>query len=198
MKRSKSLRLLALGSLPLVLSACDNQMAAIKPYSEVRHHQGVQQCIGSGTRAEACNEARDVAQQLHYAHAPRFDDLNACQLRFEHCQQAEGNGFFLPAMDGFKLTTERQVYDDGVPIDQAHWTSLRYVDAAPRYLAEPVYRARKGREAFASSALSEQGRADVAPALLRVFGGNSYGSTRWLTLDSNGFNSRSSLRSYST
>ncbi|MDD1012250.1 DUF1190 domain-containing protein [Pseudomonas rubra] len=198
MKRSKSLRLLVLGSLPLALSACDSQVAVIKPLSEVRHHQGVQQCIGSGTRADACNEARDVAQQLHYAHAPRFDDLNACQLRFEHCQQAEGNGVFLPDMDGFNLITERQVYDDGVPIDQTHWTSLRYVDAAPRYLAEPVYRARTGREVFASSALSEQGRADVAPAQLRVLAANSYGSTRWLTVDNNGFNSRSSLRSYST
>lgn len=160
MKRSTSIRLIALGSLPLALAACDSDRSATRVVSEVKRYPSVETCANAGVALAVCHTAWGVAKDHHDANAPRFVRLEDCLASFEQCEPGQGATFHVPRMQGFALTTERQVYDDA----QAHSSSggyyggghHDYVKVEPRYLAEAIYHEREGRDGFKASSLTDQ------------------------------------------
>lgn len=164
MKRSKSIRLIALGSLPLALAACDSDRSATRVISEVKRYQNVQTCVDTGVAQSVCDTAWSVAKGHHDANAPRFTRLDDCLASFEQCEPGPDGTFHMPRMEGFALTTERQVYDDWQS-QQSHsggtggYTGggrYDYVNVPPRYLAEAIYYEREGRDGFKASSLTDQ------------------------------------------
>lgn len=164
MKRSKSIRLIALGSLPLALAACDSDRSATRVVSEVTRYQDVDTCAMAGVPRPTCDTAWRVAKEHHDANAPRFVRLEDCLASFEQCDAGPGATFHVPRLQGFALTTERQVYDDwqsrqsagGGVGGYAATGRHDYVDVAPRYLAEAIYHERDGRDSFKASSLTDQ------------------------------------------
>lgn len=165
MKRSTSIRLIALGSLPLALAACDSDRSATRVVSEVKRYQDVDSCALAGVSRSVCDNAWNVARQHHDANAPRFTRLEDCLASFEQCEPGQGASFHMPRMQGFALTTERQVYDDGLNQTSSTTSSAvygggggryDYVNVEPRYLSEAIYHEREGREGFRASSLTDQ------------------------------------------
>lgn len=164
MKRSKSIRLIALGSLPLALAACDNDRSATRVISEVTRYQSVDSCAQAGVQRSVCGSAWEVARQHHDANAPRFTRLEDCLASFEQCEPGQDASFHMPRMEGFALTTERQVYDDWQSQQSSGTSSgsygasgrYDYVNVEPRYLAEAIYHERDGRDGFKASSLTDQ------------------------------------------
>ncbi|MEE3634774.1 DUF1190 domain-containing protein [Pseudomonas sp. AL 58] len=161
MKRSKRVRLIALGSLPLVLSACGERPTRV--VSEVKRFQDVDHCAMTGINRQVCLQAWLGAQQHHYANAPRFVSLEACEEVFQECDTRNFAGNFVPRMEGFALTVDRQVYADGSDdTSGAGSTSTGgtrfydYTDTEPHYSTEAIYHERDGRNAFKVTSLTEQ------------------------------------------
>ncbi|MBV6288861.1 DUF1190 domain-containing protein [Pseudomonas aegrilactucae] len=161
MKRSKSIRLIALGSLPLALAACDSERSATSVVSEVKRYPSVDACAMTGVPLPVCHGAWSVAKDHHDANAPRFVRLEDCLGSFEQCEPVQGATFHVPRMEGFALTTERQVYDDGYTHSGGGGQyggggRYDYVNVEPRYLSEAIYHEREGRDGFKASSLTDQ------------------------------------------
>jgi len=109
MKRSRSIQLVLMGTVPLLLSACDPPAppAAPPPQAAVAY-QGLTQCISDGkVSADICEKAYADAVQAQYRDGPRFDSLDDCQAQYgydqcHHVQTASG-GWFMPALAGFMV-----------------------------------------------------------------------------------------------
>ncbi|MCP3748686.1 DUF1190 domain-containing protein [Pseudomonas sp. SBB6] len=169
MKRSKTIRLVALGSLPLVLSACGDRPTRI--ISETKRYQDVDYCVMDGVPRQVCQQAWVAAQNHHAANVPRFVTAEGCEAAYFKCDYRRYANNYIPPMEGFALTTERQVYaddeDEGSSSSSTTSSSssggsgggrryYEYTDTDPRYSSEAIYHERDGRNAFKVSTLTEQ------------------------------------------
>ncbi|MGF6592271.1 DUF1190 domain-containing protein [Pseudomonas sp. 2835] len=168
MKRSKTIRLVALGSLPLVLSACGDRPTKI--ISETKRYQDVDYCVMDGKPRQVCQQAWVAAQNHHAANVPRFLTAEACEAVYFKCDFRRYANNYVPPMEGFALTTERQVYADDENDSSSSSTNsssssggsgggrryYEYTDTDPRYSTEAIYHERDGRNAFKVSTLTEQ------------------------------------------
>ena len=169
MKRSKTIRLVALGSLPLVLSACGDRPTKI--ISETKRYQDVDYCVMDGKPRQVCQQAWVAAQNHHAANVPRFLTAESCETAYFKCDYRPYAKNFIPPMEGFALTTERQVYadDEDESSSGSSTTSssssggsgggrryYEYTDTDPRFSSEAIYHERDGRNAFKVSTLTEQ------------------------------------------
>lgn len=166
MKRSTTLKLAALGGLPLVLAYCQTRTEPTRVVSRTDLYTSIDQCYASRYDVQACSDSWRVAREHHFANAPRFASLQACEAAFQRCQ-ADGNQF-MPQIEGFVITTERQVYDDSDGASGSssgggsYATHYDYVDTPPRYSSEAMYHERDGRGGFQTSTVTQH--ADVLPA----------------------------------
>ena len=107
MKRSRSIQLVLMGTVPLLLAACDHPSPTSAPQTTVAY-QGLTQCISDGkVSADICEKAYADAVQAHYRDGPRFDSLSDCEAQYgydrcNHVQTASG-GWFMPALAGFMV-----------------------------------------------------------------------------------------------
>ncbi|MDD1012251.1 DUF1190 domain-containing protein [Pseudomonas rubra] len=162
MKRSKTIRLVALGSLPLVLSACGDRPTKI--VSETKRYQDVDYCVMDGKPRQVCQQAWVAAQNHHAANVPRFLTAEACEAVYFKCDFRRYANNYIPPMEGFALTTERQVYADEEQDSSSSSSGgsgggrgyYEYTDTDPRYSSEAIYHERDGRNAFKVSTLTEQ------------------------------------------
>jgi uncharacterized protein YgiB involved in biofilm formation len=110
MKRSRSIELVLMGTVPLLLSACEppsapHPQAAAAPTVA---YQGLTQCISDGkVSADICEKAYADAVQAQYRDGPRFDSLADCQAQYGYDQchhvQTSSGGWFMPALAGFMI-----------------------------------------------------------------------------------------------
>ncbi len=110
MKRSRSIQLVLMGTVPLWLSACD---PPAPPQSKSTAdptvaYQGLTQCINDGkVSADICEKAYADAVQAQYRDGPRFDSLSECreQYGYDQCHhvQTSSGGWFMPALAGFMI-----------------------------------------------------------------------------------------------
>ena len=68
MKRSKTIRLVALGSLPLVLSACGDRPTRI--ISETKRYQDVDYCVMDGVPRQVCRVGSREKDSFSYLPGP--------------------------------------------------------------------------------------------------------------------------------
>ncbi|HTY93036.1 MAG TPA: DUF1190 domain-containing protein [Steroidobacteraceae bacterium] len=111
MKRSRSIELVLMGTVPLLLSACDQPSPpappAPPPQASVAYHD-LAQCIADGkVGADICEKAYADAVQAQYRDGPRFDSQGECEAQYgydqcHHVQTASG-GWFMPALAGFMI-----------------------------------------------------------------------------------------------
>lgn len=102
MKKSRSIRLVLLGSTSLALAACDEA-----PPPDGRFFRTVEECRAVLSEA-ACREGIEKSEQKAVAEAPRYSRKEECEAEFGagNCETrpAAGMGsFFMPMMMGYML-----------------------------------------------------------------------------------------------
>ena len=106
MKRSRSIELVLMGTVPLLLSACARPSPP-QPQTTVAY-QGLAKCISDGqVSADVCEKAYADAVQAQYRDGPRYDSLAGCQTQYGYDQchyvQTASGGWFMPALAGFMI-----------------------------------------------------------------------------------------------
>jgi uncharacterized protein YgiB involved in biofilm formation len=176
MKRSRWLKLAALGSAPLVLSGCDSDREAyVFPTADA--------CIAANVVPEAvCREDFARAEANHFQTAPRFLSKADCEADFGSGQcttRSEGGGsFFVPFMSGYMIASLLR--------DRPDWISAGSHYRSPR----PLYRTRGDSNFRTSDNIvigSNTGAAKVSQAA-------SAPATRAVTMSRSGFGSTASAR----
>lgn len=101
MKRSRSIELVLMGTVPLLLAAGCDQEPHMLAYTSV------QQCIDDGqVSPDVCERGYEQAVQAQRT-APRFDTLADCEAQFGwgqcHAARSGSASWFIPAAAGFLL-----------------------------------------------------------------------------------------------
>jgi len=111
MKRSKSVRLVLLGSVPFALAACDGEPQATREVRQVQHFTSPQECEQAQIPLDICQSARDDAWERSDVVAPRYPDLQDCEEDFYpgSCKVSIYNRTYIPTFQGFALTSQRMV-----------------------------------------------------------------------------------------
>jgi uncharacterized protein YgiB involved in biofilm formation len=179
MKRSKSIGLVAMGTVPLLLSACGGPTQQPQPQSTLAY-QGLQQCISDGkVGADICEKAYADAVQAQYREGPRYNTLAECQAQYGwdqcHSVQTSSGSWFMPALAGFM-------------IGRALSGGAYHYHYTPGYFGggygEPLYRARGDRGEWRTASGERFGAGARGP------GGPTVGQT----LSRGGFGNSSAAR----
>ena len=182
MKRSKSVRLVLLGSVPFALAACDGQPQATREVRQTQHFSSVRDCVLAQVPSAICQGAFDDARERGELIAPRYLDLQRCEDDFfaGNCMVSSDNRAYVPIAKGVALTTQRTVpvQPEDEPPEQAssssssssgggggggarsgssfwRWIGLDSTPE-PRYFSEALYKERDGRGGSQLSTLSQQ------------------------------------------
>jgi len=103
MKKSRSVRLVLLGSASAALAACDD--GGTLP-ANAQFYPSVNECI-TDRDAATCQDAKAVADRAHATEAPRFAQKQQCEQEYGvgNCEtrQAAGGSFFFPLMMGYMM-----------------------------------------------------------------------------------------------
>ncbi|MBF0641539.1 uncharacterized protein YgiB involved in biofilm formation [Pseudomonas protegens] len=176
MKRSKSVRLVLLGSVPFALAACDGQPQATREVRQTQNFSSVSECERAQIPSAICQAARDDARERGERVAPRYLDLQRCEEDFvtANCMVSRDNRAYVPISSGFALTSQRTVPDKPEEEQQTsssggggggggsssgsrfwRWIGLDSTPE-PRYFSEALYKQRDGRGGTQLSTLSQQ------------------------------------------
>lgn len=111
MKRSKSVRLVLLGSVPFALAACDGQPQATREVRQTQNFTSLSECERAQIPSAICKAARADASERGESVAPRYLDLQRCEEEFftGKCMVSRDNRAYVPLSSGFALTTQRTV-----------------------------------------------------------------------------------------
>jgi uncharacterized protein YgiB involved in biofilm formation len=173
MKRSRSIQLVLMGTVPLLLAACDDPSPP--PPQTALAYQGLTQCISDAkVSADICEKAYADAVQAQYQGGPRFDSLPECQAQYgddqcHHIQTSSG-GWFMPALAGFMIGRALSHHD-------GHNYGYGYGGG----IGQPLYRTRGDR-------------AEWRTASGERFGGSARGPSVAETLSRGGFGMSSAAR----
>ncbi len=104
MKRSKSVRLVAMGTGLFLVAACDEAKVDTAIFETAK------QCQELGFTAEECRANYERARESHVAVAPKYASREACETDFgaEQCESApqktaSGGSVFMPLMMGYMM-----------------------------------------------------------------------------------------------
>jgi uncharacterized protein YgiB involved in biofilm formation len=178
MKRSRSIELVLMGTMPFLLSACDDGSAQ-QPQSFA--YQGLQQCINDGkVSADVCEKAYADAVQALYRDGPRYSTLGECQAQFGYDQcrpvQTASGSWFMPALAGFMI---------GRTFGSHHYYDRNY---QPGYSAgpfggafgQPLYRSRGDRAEWRTASGERFGagaRGPVSSSVAETLSRGGFGSS---------------------
>lgn len=104
MKRSRSVKLVAMGTGLLLVAACEEAKV------DTALFESVKQCETLGFTAQECEANYKSAQQMHVNVAPKYTSRTDCETDFgaEQCEVApqrttSGGGVFMPLMAGYMM-----------------------------------------------------------------------------------------------
>jgi uncharacterized protein YgiB involved in biofilm formation len=174
MKRSRSIQLVLMGTVPLLLSACDPPSPP-QPQSTAAPtvaYQGLAQCISDGkVSADICEKAYADAVQAQYRDGPRFDSLDDCQAQYGYDQchhvQTSSGGWFMPALAGFMIGRALGQHD-------GYNYGYGYVGG----FGQPLYRARGDRAQWRTASGERFGgtaRGPFAPSIAQTLSRGGFG-----------------------
>ena len=133
MKRSRHLRLVLLGSAPLLLAGCSHDDS-----SREGVYTSVDSCTAATHDARTCQQAYAEARNQARMEAPRFDSLADCELDYgkQSCQTQEsgGHAVFMPMLTGFLLS---QALRNGQP-QGAPSTAPAFRDRSGQWFRAPA------------------------------------------------------------
>jgi uncharacterized protein YgiB involved in biofilm formation len=103
MKKSRSIRLVLLGSASLALAACGDE----GPPQDAKFFSNVQEC-SAVYNDTSCREAETQARKSLAEEAPRYSRKEECEAEFgagncETKQSAGGGSFFMPLLMGYMM-----------------------------------------------------------------------------------------------
>ena len=105
MKRSKNIRLVTMGLIPVALSACDNSTYT-QNTKVTKTFESFSDCKSQGVPEMVCSENFLKANRDHLALAPRYESKDACESDFEKDFCIEQKDAWIPKMAGFQITRE--------------------------------------------------------------------------------------------
>jgi uncharacterized protein YgiB involved in biofilm formation len=141
MKRSRSIELALMGTVPLLLAACDQ---AREPPRSALLYQSLQQCISEAkVSVDVCRTTYEQALEAQERLAPRYGSFAECAQQFgdDQCRQvvqSSGDHWFMPALAGFLI---------GRALDTNRGPGYVY-----GWNGRPIYRTRTGREVWGAGA----------------------------------------------
>lgn len=104
MKRSRSVKLVAMGTGLLLVAACEEAKV------DTALFESVKQCTGLGFSEQECVANFNQAQQTHIVAAPKYTSQADCEADFgaEKCEVApqrttSGGSVFMPLMAGYMM-----------------------------------------------------------------------------------------------
>ncbi len=104
MKRSRSVKLVAMGTGLLLVAGCD------EPKVDTALFESVKQCTSLGFSQQECEANYRNAQQMHVDVAPKYASRADCEADFgaEKCETApqrtqSGGSVFMPLMAGYMM-----------------------------------------------------------------------------------------------
>lgn len=141
MKRSRSIQLVLMGTVPLLLSACDD---GSQQATGTLAYQDLQQCISDGkVGADVCEKAYAEAVQAQYRNGPHYGTLAECQAQFGwdqcHPVHTSSGSWFMPALAGFMIG--RALSGPSYQYHEHYWSG-GYGGGG---YGEPLYRSRGDR-----------------------------------------------------
>ena len=170
MKRSRSIELVLMGTVPLLLSACDHPSPPqAQPQSTVAY-QGLTQCINDGkVSADICEKAYADAVAAQYRDGPRFDSLADCQAQYGYDQchhvQTSSGGWFMPALAGFMIGRALSHHD----------SNYGYGYGYAGGFGQPLYRARGDRAEWRTGSGQRFGEAARGPSVAQTLSRGGFG-----------------------
>lgn len=172
MKRSRSIELVLMGTVPLLLSACD-QPSPPQPQPQPQTamaYQGLTQCISDGkVSADVCEKAYADAVQAQYRDGPRFDSMADCQAQYGYDQchhvQTSSGGWFMPALAGFMIGRALTHHD----------YNYGYGYGYAGGFGQPLYRARGDRAEWRTASGERFGAAARGPSVAETLSRGGFG-----------------------
>jgi uncharacterized protein YgiB involved in biofilm formation len=185
MKRSRSIELALMSTVPLLLSACDASAPAAHAAApgNALAYENLQQCVSSGqVSPEVCARAYADALEAQMRTAPRFDSLAECEARFgyDQCRAAPGGSghWFMPALAGFMIG-QALAHHDARP---GYWGPYPGYGSYGYggYAGQPIYRARGDRGEWQTADGGRFGwgaRGPAAPSVGETLSRGGFGMT---------------------
>jgi uncharacterized protein YgiB involved in biofilm formation len=178
MKRSRSIELVLMGTVPLLLSACDNGDS-----QRTLAYKDLQQCVSEGkVSADVCEKAYADAVEAQYRDGPRYNTLAECQAQYgwDQCRpvHTSSGSWFMPALAGFMIGRAL----NGTDVYHYHYW--------PGYgggYSEPLYRSRGDRAEWRTASGERFGvgaRGPASPTVAETlsrggFGRSSVARSSW-------------------
>ncbi len=192
MKRSRSIRLALVSTLPFALTACDTQ-DPVKTITATKTFESMKECVDSKVPTDVCSNSFIQALNEHKRIAPMYENKADCENDFmEGFCNTTSDGKWMPALSGFQITSTAEVPASqlqGSAPNTAGGTTvvnnggggsgmgdiltgvlignmISGMMNTPRYQSEPVYGSRNSRGDFSKSTISD-----------RVKSGSTFGSS---------------------
>lgn len=110
MKRSKSVSLALISTIPFALSACDSG-EKVKTVTSSKTFTTFQECVDDKIPAEICSNSMVMALNEHRKNAPSYSTEAACEADFmkDYCQVSGVDGQWMPKLGGFQITESHDV-----------------------------------------------------------------------------------------
>jgi uncharacterized protein YgiB involved in biofilm formation len=142
-KRSRSIQLALMGSVPLLLAAgCDDRLRGQEP---ALLYQDLQQCIADGkVSADVCQNGYEQALAAE-RNAPHYNSLADCEAEYGwgNCHAPTGGGnWFVPAAAGFLIARALDAHRYDQPYYGGYgggWSAYH------GWMGQPLYQARGDR-----------------------------------------------------
>ena len=170
MKRSRSIELVLMGTVPLLLSACNG--SGQQPQNAMAYRD-LQQCVSDGkVSADVCEKAYADAVQAQYREGPRFNSLNECQAQYGYDQcrsvNSSSGSWFMPALAGFMI---------GRAFGSNHYY---YQPGFAGGIGQPLYRSRGDRAEWRTASGDRFGvgaRGPSAPSVAETLSRGGFGQS---------------------
>ncbi len=149
MKRSRTIELALMGTVPFLATGC--AQPAPPPSQSALLYQNLQQCVREGKISpEVCAQAYADAIQNQYREAPRFDSLAQCEAQFGYDQchpvtTASGGHWFMPALAGFLVGRALSPHYHYYGWGGYDWHGYARPGGFGGFNGQPIYRARGDR-----------------------------------------------------
>lgn len=105
MKRSKSIRLVTMGLLPIAITACESSTYT-QNTKVSQTFESFSDCKKQGVPEMVCSDNFQSAYRSHQQLAPRYDTKEACEADFEANYCLQDGEKWMPKMAGFRITRE--------------------------------------------------------------------------------------------
>jgi uncharacterized protein YgiB involved in biofilm formation len=158
MKRSRSIQLVLMGTVPLLLSACDDSPS--QQAQGTLAYQNLQQCVSEGkVSAAICEKAYAEAVDAQYRYGPRYGTLAECQAQFGwdqcHPVQTSSGSWFAPALAGFMI---------GRALGGSYHYHDHYYSGYGGGFGQPLYRSRGDRAEWQTASGERFGQGARGPS----------------------------------